>query len=203
MKKLVLITALIFSVVFVINACLTINIYFPAAAVEKAADKIVEEVWGNEGDQPEKLKKEGEPQSLIDRWIRFALTAIGPGEAFAQEADINITTPAIRALKNSIKKRAKSIKPYLDNGNVGISNNGLLVIRSKEGLNLKEKAAFTRLIKAENSDRNALYSEIAKANNFPPDRVSDIKEIFAGSWIKQARKGWWVQSPDGKWSRKE
>ena len=26
-------------------ACVTINIYFPAAAAEKAADKIIEEVW--------------------------------------------------------------------------------------------------------------------------------------------------------------
>jgi hypothetical protein len=25
--------------------CVTINIYFPAAAVEKAADKIIDEVW--------------------------------------------------------------------------------------------------------------------------------------------------------------
>ncbi len=33
-------------------ACVTINIYFPAAAAEKAADKIIDEVW--------QLKKEGE-----------------------------------------------------------------------------------------------------------------------------------------------
>lgn len=26
-------------------ACVTINIYFPAAAAEKAADKIIDEVW--------------------------------------------------------------------------------------------------------------------------------------------------------------
>ena len=26
-------------------ACVTINIYFPAAAADKAADKIIEEVW--------------------------------------------------------------------------------------------------------------------------------------------------------------
>ncbi len=26
-------------------ACVTINIYFPAAAAEKAADRIIEEVW--------------------------------------------------------------------------------------------------------------------------------------------------------------
>jgi hypothetical protein len=28
-----------------LTACVTINIYFPAAAAEKAADKIIEEVW--------------------------------------------------------------------------------------------------------------------------------------------------------------
>ena len=28
-----------------LSACVTINIYFPAAAAEKAADKFIEEVW--------------------------------------------------------------------------------------------------------------------------------------------------------------
>ena len=28
-----------------IPACVTINIYFPAAAAEKAADKIIDDVW--------------------------------------------------------------------------------------------------------------------------------------------------------------
>ena len=28
-----------------LNACVTINIYFPAAAAEKAADRIIEEVY--------------------------------------------------------------------------------------------------------------------------------------------------------------
>jgi hypothetical protein len=35
------------------QGCVTINIYFPAAAAEKAADKIIDEVW--------QLKKSGEP----------------------------------------------------------------------------------------------------------------------------------------------
>ena len=34
-----------------LSACVTINIYFPAAAAEKAADKIIDEVW--------QLKQEG------------------------------------------------------------------------------------------------------------------------------------------------
>jgi hypothetical protein len=32
-------------------ACVTINIYFPAAAAEKAADKIIDEVWQIQKDQ--------------------------------------------------------------------------------------------------------------------------------------------------------
>jgi hypothetical protein len=31
--------------VLALGGCVTINIYFPAAAAEKAADKIIDEVW--------------------------------------------------------------------------------------------------------------------------------------------------------------
>lgn len=52
---------------FALSACVTINIYFPAAAAEKAADKIIEEVWQipkniaepmNKSDTPEVKAKE-------------------------------------------------------------------------------------------------------------------------------------------------
>lgn len=33
------------ALVCVVPACVTINIYFPAAAAEKAADKIIDDVW--------------------------------------------------------------------------------------------------------------------------------------------------------------
>ena len=36
-----------------LQGCVTINIYFPAAAAEKAADKIIDEVW--------QLKKSEQP----------------------------------------------------------------------------------------------------------------------------------------------
>ena len=50
MKPYVLVSLL--TVAGALSACVTINIYFPAAAAEKAADKIIDEVW--------QLKKEGE-----------------------------------------------------------------------------------------------------------------------------------------------
>ncbi|TVO53052.1 hypothetical protein [Denitromonas halophila] len=38
--------------------CVTINIYFPAAAAEKAADRIIDEVWQL---KPDAATKEGAP----------------------------------------------------------------------------------------------------------------------------------------------
>jgi len=32
------------------GGCITINIYFPAAAAEKAADKIIDEIWQTHGE---------------------------------------------------------------------------------------------------------------------------------------------------------
>ena len=36
----------------IVAGCVTINIYFPAAAAEKAADRIIEEVWQLKGGVP-------------------------------------------------------------------------------------------------------------------------------------------------------
>jgi hypothetical protein len=46
MRRLVPIKLALVSVL--IAACVTINVYFPAAAAEKAADKIIEDVWGKD-----------------------------------------------------------------------------------------------------------------------------------------------------------
>ena len=186
----------IFFAIFFACACVTVNIYFPAAAVERAADQIVKETWGEPGKTPPK------PESRAVE-IPFRITSLGfVGEAQAQEADINISNPAIRAVKASIKARSDVIKPFMDRGNIGIGQDGLLVIRSTDGLNLKERAEVKQLIDAENRDRDTLYAEIAKANNISPESIPKIKAIFAKSWIEQARPGWWIQDGQGNWKRK-
>ncbi|MCE3241245.1 MAG: putative rane protein [Deltaproteobacteria bacterium] len=182
----------------ILSACVTVNIYFPAAAVQRAADEIVKETWGGSNGKSERVQ----PQSLLPfaphRTLSLSLTR----EVFAQEADINVSNPAIRGLRDSIKRRSGAIKPYMDKGSAGINQDGLLVVRSSEGLSLKERAEVQQLIEAENRDREALYAEIAKANNIPPDAVPKIKGIFAKSWIDQAQTGWWIQDSQGNWKRK-
>jgi uncharacterized protein YdbL (DUF1318 family) len=145
--------------------------------------------------------KKKQPQSGLMRPATVAATFF-PNEAHAQEADINVSNPAIRALKDSIKRRSGSIKPFMDRGNVGITRDGLLTGRTAEGLNLKERAEAQQLVDAENRDREALYLEIAKANNIARESVPRIKTIFAKSWIEQAQPGWWVQDAQGNWRKK-
>lgn len=184
---------------FLLSACVTVNIYFPAAAVERAADQIVKETWGSPSEQP---PQKGQPQSRLIESLtnRYALSFAN--QAYAQEADINVSNPAIRALKDAIKKRAEAIKPFMDKGNIGIAQDGLLAIRSSEGLNLKDRAETKQLVEAENNDREALYAEIAKANGIARESVPKIKSIFAKSWIEQARPGWYLQDAQGNWKRK-
>jgi uncharacterized protein len=189
---------MIFTLIFFVSACVTVNIYFPAAAVERAADQIVKETWGGPV-EPAKPVPQPQSRSLFtpSRFVTLRFVS----EAFAQDADINVTNPAIRALKESIKNRSNAIKPYMDRGNIGIARDGLLGIRSAEGFNLKERAEANQLIDAENKDREALYAEIAKANGIPKENIPKIKSIFAKSWIEQAQPGWWIQS-NGNWQKK-
>ncbi|MFQ5480509.1 MAG: YdbL family protein [Thermodesulfobacteriota bacterium] len=199
--------ALFLPLVFVIISCVTINVYFPAAAVEKAADKLVDDVWGDPGEEqtPAVPAKDGAPdtEGRLNIYERLAALHLGARSAEAAEkADINVSTPAIRTLKKSIHSRAGAIRPYMDKGNIGIGSDGLLALRTGSGLNLKQKAAARRLVKAENKDRLALYREIAAANNISPDRVKDIQGLFAKSWIKNAKKGWWIQGANGGWAKK-
>jgi uncharacterized protein YdbL (DUF1318 family) len=188
----------IFMAVFFVSACVTVNIYFPAAAVERAADQIVKETWGGAAapakNVPPPQSKNSQPSVET---LSFSLISV----AHAQEPDINVSNPAIRALKDAIKQRSEAIKPFMDRGNVGIAQDGLLAIRNTDGLSLKERAEIKQLVDAENRDRESLYAEIAKANNIAKESIPKIKSIFAKSWIDQARPGWWIQD-QGNWRRK-
>ena len=169
------------------------------AAVERAADQIVKETWGGPGDPAKAAPK---PQSL-NRFSPVRLANLSfVGEAYAQEADINVSNPAIRALKDSIRERSNAIKPFMDRGNIGLAQDGLLTVHNADGLNLKERAETKQLVDAENRDRENLYAEIAKANNISKDSIPKIKTIFARSWLDQARPGWWIQDTQGNWKKK-
>lgn len=176
-------------------ACITVNIYFPEATVKKTAEEIVDEIR-----QQQQQKKEGESRSQLPARPGSASFTLVP-TAFAQEAT-TVSTPAIRALKEAMKKRFAELKPYFVGGNIGESNRGFIEIRDEAGLNLQAKAALRKLVKDENGDRTDLYAEVAKALNIEASQIARVQKIFAESWIASAAAGWWVQQDDGKWVKK-
>jgi len=179
----------------VIAACVTINIYFPAEELRGAADKIVEEVWGERNLQqdPASQPPADNPGSFL-RWLS------GPTAAYAAQ-DINVTTPEIRAVKETMKQRSERLFPYLDSGHIGIGADALLKTRTTEGLDLRTRGEVTRLVNEENTDRQRLYAEIARANGFP-DRIGEVQDIFAASWRDNAKSGWFIEQTDGSWIAK-
>jgi uncharacterized protein YdbL (DUF1318 family) len=181
-------------------ACVTVNIYFPAAEVQKAADQIVDEVRP-ESPAPAQESTPADPQSLRRPSLMQYLAALCVTPAEAQ-VDIDISTPAIRNLKASIKDRFKALGPFYKQGAVGESNMGYLELRDTDALGLKEKSQVKRLVEAENNDRRALYEEIIRANNLDSKVMSEVERLFANSWRQKASgSGWWIQNNDGTWSQ--
>lgn len=185
--------------VIVFAACVTVNIYFPAAAIQKAADDIVDDVRGTKDQkQPAPEEKKNDKQSGIMDSIRGL---IGPKEAHAQ-INIEVSTPAIRSLKQALKDNFPQLKPFYDKGAIGENSMGFVEQRDAGSLNLKEKADLNRFMGQENNNRNALYSEIMKANKLGADSLPKIQKIFANSWREKSQPGWWIQNDGGGWEKK-
>lgn len=188
-----------------LTACVTINIYFPAAAAEKVADEIIQEIQQNDQSAP---GKPGEPHSGMHQprravgglsWNRYLDSLIDffirPASA---EANLSVDSAAIRKIRASMQARFGELSDFYDSGVIGIGADGLLQARGS--IPLKSRNKVNKLIAAENADRNTLYHAIADANGHP-EWFQQIKETFAERWIANARAGWWYQSGGG-WKQK-
>lgn len=191
-----------------LSACVTINVYFPAAAAEKAADRIIQDVWG-ESAQPAQPKADdpADKRSSIGAPMQGVLLAAAEGAlnlliAPAQaQADLNIATPAVRQLTQSMEARHAQLKKYYDSGAVGLTADGMIELRDLNMVPLPERNAARKLVSDENADRANLYREIAAANGHP-EWESDIRSTFAQRWIDRASPGWYHKDSAGAWKQK-
>ena len=188
-----------------LNACVTINVYFPAAAAEKAADKIIDEVWGKEGEDGTSTPSVPEESNLNDaiflEKVQFSsILSYLIADAYAA-ANIDISSPEIQAIKDQMAARHENLSSYYDNGAIGIKNNAFITLRDSGAVSLKMRNKVTNWVAEENQDRLALYREIARENGHP-EWEDNIRTIFADRWISRAKGGWYYQDPDGNWMRK-
>ncbi len=198
MRKMAISLAVLITVFFV--ACVTINVYFPEAAAVEAADRIIDKVRGEESAAPTtRLERSGQPSLL-------AATAAGLGrllinDAHAQEkVDFDRPSAEKTALENSLAARFPSLRPYLDAGAIGLAESGLLEIRDRNLVPLKERNTVLQLVAAQNNDWNALYAEIARLNGHP-EWQDNIRRTFAERWVAKADRGWYYRE-GGTWKQK-
>ena len=180
-------------------ACVTINVYFPEAAAERAADRFIQDVIGapteSNGDAAAVSTPMG--STMIAGLVNILIPS-----AHAQQADIDIQTPQISQIQDRMRDRHQShLAAWFDAGAIGLDNDGLVQVRDRSAVGLSERRELEQVVREENADRNAVYREIAVANG-QPDWQDQIRDTFARRWVANARSGWYYQNADGSWVQK-
>lgn len=196
--------------VALLAGCVTINVYFPAAAAQKAADQVINSIMGPDGQgtapapsassaPPPAASGPGSAEPVAMR----VLDALVPAaEAAEPPANLDIQTPAIQAIQARMRQRFRSeLRDWLDSGAIGFAHNGDVAIRDAAKVPLAERPRMNQAVAAENRDRAELYREIAVANGHP-EWAQRMRESFAKVWIERARSGWYYQDASGNWQRK-
>jgi uncharacterized protein YdbL (DUF1318 family) len=196
----------ILTLLLFVTACVTINVYFPAEAAEKAADRIILDVYKNAPPgqapatqpAPEPVSSTQPPihsgrviSSVLD-WL------ITPAHA---EADLSKTSPAIEQITARMEARIRELAPHYGSGAVGMTRDGRIDVRDQKLVALPQRNAVKTLVAEENRDRDALYAEMARANDHP-EWEGEIRATFARRWVDNARAGWWYMDASGGWKQK-
>jgi uncharacterized protein len=209
MRKVMRLNVALASLAFA--ACVTINMYFPAAAAEKAADQIIDSVTSGGGASPAAPRTAPTgalpPRARPDAPILLVaagrvLELLVPTAQAQANANIDISSPEIRAVTQSMQARFAELEKYFTSGVVGLTADGLVEVRDASAAPLAERALVKRLVAEDNKDRDTLYAEIAKANGHP-EWAADIRKIFARRWVERwAQTGWYYQDASGAWKQK-
>ncbi len=133
--------------------------------------------------------------------VLVTLLFVGAVHAQAQAPDLDVTTPAVTVIKQSLAQRFAKLKPHLDTGAIGLTHDGLIAIRDLAFVAANERVSVENHVAEENKDRAVLYREIARANG-RADWESDLKLTFGQRWINRAYAGWYYRDSAGKWLRK-
>ncbi|HET6633340.1 MAG TPA: YdbL family protein [Rhodanobacteraceae bacterium] len=194
----------------VIAGCVTINVYFPAAAAEQAARKFIGHVINAPGElppssssAPDEPSSEPLPAGAASAYPPLSLVdLLIPAAHAAEQADIRISTPRIEALRARMRARFQSrLKPLLDSGAIGFTHDGLVALHDAGAVPLAQRNQVRQLIAEENADRKQVYQQVAVANGHA-EWEPKIQATFAREWINEAHGGWYYQNAAGDWLRK-
>ena len=215
MQRRYLAAASILLATLAVVACVTINVYFPEAAVKDLSEKIEDAVAREAAEavegETEAAGKDGSPgevswlKSTFEIAFGTALHLIAPAPVYAQTDEVaapEITNPAIREIIQSRAGRVQALNRFKGSGAVGENNRALVEVRQLDALALEERAAVQKLVRAENADRERMFKEIAAATGTDLSQLPRIRSTYATTLRQKARRGDWIQMPDGSWRQK-
>jgi len=195
--------AMIFAAAVALVGCVTINVYFPEAAAQKAADQFIGNVLDESGVAPAANGSKAPPKPAAGKQPSASLLDLVIPKAMAAESpDIQVRSPETDAIRARMKARfGGPLKGLMDSGAVGFTNNGLVAVRDAGSLPLDQRSQASNTVRDANSDRDQLYAAIAKANGHP-EWEPQIRKTFAAGWVERAPSGWYYQDASGAWKRK-
>lgn len=201
MRKLVYV--ILTSLAVALVGCVTINVYFPEAAAQKAADQFIGNVLDGTAPAKPAAPEQQKPAAGNNRQpSAMLLDLLIPAAYAADTPNIRIQTSATEAISGRMHERFQgALGDLLDSGAVGFSRDGMVVMRDAAKVPLSQRAQANATVADENRDRAALYREVANANNHP-EWESQIRATFAKSWIEKAHAGWYYQDAAGNWQKK-
>ncbi len=206
MKKRV--TILATTLFFTLISCMviTVNIYFPEKEVKEAFKALEKELMTPEGEKPKSDPDVKPGSSIRFEWVTSAY-AQEPGLSDKIAEMVKRMPDVVNAYKE-MGARITDIDKLRDSGGVGEGNGGMLLVRDEKLLNPDQK----KWVAAENENRKTVINGMAKAIiriNRAPENEQNLKQVmpqaveqFSSIRRDSAKKGWWIQSPDGNWSRK-
>ncbi|HEX5306847.1 MAG TPA: YdbL family protein [Dyella sp.] len=180
--------------------CVTINVYFPEAAAQKAADQFIGKVLENaepapKTDTPPPPAKPVQPSAML-------LDLLVPAAYAGDAPNIRIQTPTTEAIRQRMQSRFQGgLGDWFRSGAVGFTHDGMVAVRDPSAVPLSQRAQLNATVAEENRDRAALYREVASANGHP-EWEAQIRATFAKGWIERAPAGWYYQDASGAWKRK-
>lgn len=183
--------------------CVTINVYFPEAAAQKAADRFIGTVIDPAAAPAQTSKPaDAQPAAPTQQPSAMVLDLLVPAAYASDMPDIRVQTPATEAIRGRMQARFHStLHALFDAGAIGFTRDGLVAVRDAAKIPLSQRAQANTAVAEENRDRNALYREIARANGHP-EWEAQIRQTFAKGWIERAHGGWYYQDAAGAWQRK-
>ncbi|MEP6897153.1 MAG: YdbL family protein [Rhodanobacter sp.] len=202
MRKLV--HVILTSLAVALVGCVTINVYFPEAAAQKAADQFIGNVLDDPGQAttPPARDPKPAPQSHNPPSAMLLDLLIPSAQAADAAPNLRIQTSTSEAIRGRMQGRIRgALGALLDSGAVGFTSDGMVAMRDAAKVPLAQRAEASAIVADENRDRAALYSEIANANNHP-EWAAQIRATFAKGWIEKARAGWYYQNAAGSWQKK-